>query len=505
MLKVSRRKVLPLLAGALGARGVLHAGPAMAEGNGFPADFVWGASTSAYQIEGAVDADGRGKSIWDVFCRTPGKVKNGDTGDVACDHYHRWRDDVALLAHGGFNAYRFSVAWPRILPAGAGAVETRGLDFYDRLVDGLLARNITPWACLYHWDLPQALQDKGGWLTRDIAEKFADYARVVSRRLGDRVKHWAMFNEPGVHALFGYGMGNHAPGLTGLANMLAAIHHQNLAQGHALQALRAERADFRLGTVLSLQPVRPSSDSEADRAAVARFDAVWDGAFLDPLFRGFYPPAIADDIVPLVAAGDLQTIRQPVDFLGVNYYAPAWVTAAPGSLFGAWFGAVPEGTRFTAMGWPIDAGGLTDIAPLARRLRQSGTLCDRKRRLLRRRGRRRRHCARRRSHRLSARARRCRPRGAGRRRQASRLFRLVAVGQFRMGGRLQPSLRHYPRRLCDPAAGAENVVCIFGRYHQAARIIPPACFGCDDLVPVARGRADRVEDGRAVLLQHIAH
>jgi beta-glucosidase len=361
VLKVSRRKVLPLLAGALGARGVLHAGPAMAEGNGFPADFVWGASTSAYQIEGAVDADGRGKSIWDVFCRTPGKVKNGDTGDVACDHYHRWRDDVALLAHGGFNAYRFSVAWPRILPAGAGAVETRGLDFYDRLVDGLLARNITPWACLYHWDLPQALQDKGGWLTRDIAEKFADYARVVSRRLGDRVKHWAMFNEPGVHALFGYGMGNHAPGLTGLANMLAAIHHQNLAQGHALQALRAERADFRLGTVLSLQPVRPSSDSEADRAAVARFDAVWDGAFLDPLFRGFYPPAIADDIVPLVAAGDLQTIRQPVDFLGVNYYAPAWVTAAPGSLFGAWFGAVPEGTRFTAMGWPIDAGGLTDI------------------------------------------------------------------------------------------------------------------------------------------------
>ncbi len=328
---------------------------------GFPADFVWGASTSAYQIEGAVDADGRGKSIWDVFCHTPGKVKNGDTGDVACDHYHRWREDVDLLARGGFNAYRFSIAWPRILPAGAGAVETRGLDFYDRLVDGLLARNITPWLCLYHWDLPQALQDKGGWLKRDIAEKFADYARVVARRLGDRVKHWAMFNEPSVHALFGYGMGNHAPGLTGLANMLAAIHHQNLAQGRALQALRAERSDFRLGTVLSLQPVRPSSDSEADRAAVARFDAVWDGAFLDPLFKGFYPPAIADEFAPLVAAGDLQTIRQPVDFLGVNYYAPAWVTDAPESLFGAWFGAVPEGTRFTAMGWPIDAGGLTDI------------------------------------------------------------------------------------------------------------------------------------------------
>ncbi|MBV1698458.1 MAG: beta-glucosidase [Hyphomicrobiales bacterium] len=360
-MSITRRKILPLLADALGARGALHAGAAMAEETVFPADFAWGASTSAYQIEGAVEADGRGKSIWDNFCHTPGKVKNGDTGDVACDHYHRWRDDVALLARGGFNAYRFSVAWPRVLPSGEGAIEMRGLDFYDRLVDGLLARNITPWLCLYHWDLPQALQDKGGWLSRDIADKFADYARVVARRLGDRVKRWAMLNEPGVHALFGYGMGNHAPGLTGRTNMLAAIHHQNLAQGRALQALRAERADLRLGTILSLQPVRPSSDSEADRAAVARFDAVWDGALLDPLFKGFYPPAIAGDIEPLVAAGDLQTIKQPVDFLGVNYYAPAWVAAAPGSLFGAWFGAVPQGTRFTAMGWPIDPGGLTEI------------------------------------------------------------------------------------------------------------------------------------------------
>ena len=172
--------------------------------------------------------------------------------------------DIELLARGGFNAYRFSTAWPRILPAGAGAVEARGLDFYDRLVDGLVARGITPWLCLYHWDLPQALQEQGGWVNRDIAEKFADYGRVVARRLGDRVKHWAMFNEPNVHALFGYGMGGHAPGLTGLANMLAAIHHQNLAQGRALQALRAERADFRLGTVISLQPTRPSPGHEAD-------------------------------------------------------------------------------------------------------------------------------------------------------------------------------------------------------------------------------------------------
>ena len=217
---------------------------------GFPADFAWGASTSSYQIEGAVDEDGRGKSIWDISSHTPGLVKNGDTGDVACDHYHRWVEDVEWLARGGFNAYRFSTAWPRILPAGAGAIEPRGLDFYDRLVDGLFTRGVTPWLCLYHWDLPQALQEQGGgWLNRDTADKFADYARVVARRLGDRVKHWVMFNEANIHALFGYGMGAHAPGLKGLVNLIRASHHQNLAQGRALSALRAERADLRLGTV----------------------------------------------------------------------------------------------------------------------------------------------------------------------------------------------------------------------------------------------------------------
>ena len=258
----------------------------MAEESAFPADFVWGASTSSYQIEGAVEEDGRGKSIWDVYSHSPGRVKGGDTGDVACDHYHRWVEDIEWLARGGFNAYRFSTAWPRILPAGTGAVEHRGLDFYDRLVDGLVTRGITPWLCLYHWDLPQALQDRGGWVNRDIAGQFADYAGIVARRLGDRVKHWAMFNEANVHALFGYGTGGHAPGLTGLPNMLAATHHQNLAQGRALQALRAERSDFRLGTVLNLSPVRPSSESEADRRAAERYDAFWNGAFLDPLFKG---------------------------------------------------------------------------------------------------------------------------------------------------------------------------------------------------------------------------
>jgi beta-glucosidase len=361
MLMLSRRRLLPALAGLLGMRGAFHPGAAAAEENLFPADFVWGASTSSYQIEGAVDEDGRGKSIWDTFSHTPGLVKNDDTGDVACDHYHRWIEDVEWLARGGFNAYRFSVAWPRILPTGAGVVEPRGLDFYDRLVDGLLTRNITPWLCLYHWDLPQALQDQGGWLKRDIADKFADYARIVAQRLGDRVKHWAMFNEPNIHALFGYGMGGHAPGLKGLPNMLAASHHQNLAQGRALAALRAERADLRLGTVVNISPVRPASDRKADQRAAERFDAFWNGAFLDPLFKGAYPAAIAAEMAPLILGDDLKAIQRPIDFFGLNYYAPAWVADAPQSLFGAWFGAAPAGTRFTAIGWPIDASGLTDV------------------------------------------------------------------------------------------------------------------------------------------------
>jgi beta-glucosidase len=357
---ISRRRLLAASFGSLALGQSLRANPAFNEEAAFPADFVWGASTSSYQIEGAVDADGRGKSIWDVFSHTPGKVIGGDTGDVACDHYHRWRDDIELLARGGFTAYRFSTAWPRILPAGAGDVEPRGLDFYDRLVDGLIARGITPWLCLYHWDLPQALQDRGGWLNRDISEKFADYARVVAKRLADRVKHWATFNEPNIHALFGHGLGEHAPGLTGLPSMVAAMHNQNLAHGRAVQALRSERADLRVGTVLSLQRARPSSDNDDDRRAAERFDAMWNGACLEPLLKGAYPAPVTGDFAPLIAGGDLATIQQPIDFIGVNYYAPMYIRDAPQSLFGAWFGAVPSGTRLTAMGWPVDAGGLAE-------------------------------------------------------------------------------------------------------------------------------------------------
>ncbi|HTV38852.1 MAG TPA: GH1 family beta-glucosidase [Xanthobacteraceae bacterium] len=346
--------------GTLASGSALRAESAAEERAAFPAGFIWGASTSSYQIEGAVDVDGRGKSIWDVFCHTPGRIKNGDTGDIACDHYHRWQEDVALLASGDFSAYRFSVAWPRILPAGSGAIEQRGLDFYDRLVDVLIARGITPWLCLYHWDLPQALQERGGWLNRDTCQRFAEYAQVVSKRLADRVKHWATFNEPNVHALFGHGIGNHAPGMTGLPNMLAAVHHQNLAHGRAVAALRAERSDLRVGTVINQQPARPCSDAQEDRRAAERFDAMWNGACLDPLLKGQYPPAIASDFTPLVADGDLAAIAVPIDFLGVNYYAPMYIAHAPVSLFGAWFGPTPGGTHFTDIGWPIDPGALTE-------------------------------------------------------------------------------------------------------------------------------------------------
>jgi beta-glucosidase len=360
MLTISRRRLLGTAMCSFTLRNPLRAQTGTAQQLPFPADFVWGASTSSYQIEGAVNEDGRGKSIWDLFCHTPGRVKNGDTGDVACDHYHRWREDVDLLSRGGFGAYRFSTAWPRILPTGSGTIEERGLDFYDRLVDRLMALGIAPWLCLYHWDMPQVLQDRGGWLNRDTVQRFADYGRVVARRLGDRVKHWAMFNEPNVHALFGYGTGEHAPGLTGLPNMLAAIHHENLAHGRALQALRAERSDLKLGTVISLQPARPSSDREEDVRAAARFDAMWNGACLDPLLHGSYPTPTAAEFAPLIADGDLAAIHQPLDYLGVNYYSPMYIEHAPQSLFGAWYGAVPNSMRVTAMGWPIDAAGLTE-------------------------------------------------------------------------------------------------------------------------------------------------
>jgi beta-glucosidase len=328
--------------------------------HGFGRDFLWGASTSAYQIEGGAQADGRGPSVWDVFAHTPGRIRDGSTGDVACDHYHRSAEDVELLAEGGYRAYRFSTSWSRILPAGTGAVNAKGLAFYDRLTDQLLARGITPWLCLFHWDLPQALQERGGWLSRDIADWFTDYAGIVADKLGDRVAHWIMLNEAIVHALFGHGLGGSAPGLTGFENFIGALHHQNLAQGRALAALRGMNRNFRLGTVMVLQPTRPASPAPQDQAAAERFDAIWNRACIDPLFLGAYPALLQDAFARVVKGDDLATIKQPIDMLGMNYYSRMHIHADPGNPTGTTFGASQVPREHTAMSWPIEPDGLTE-------------------------------------------------------------------------------------------------------------------------------------------------
>ena len=335
--------------------------PSMVRAAGLPKDFLWGASTSALQIEGAIAEDGRGPSIWETFAQRPGAIQDGSHPDVACDHYHRWREDVGLMKQLGLGAYRFSVSWPRVLPQGTGAVNAKGLDFYDRLVDGLLEAGIKPMACLYHWDLPQALQDKGGWLNRDSASWLTDYSLVVARKLGDRVKDWFALNEPSVSAIFGHGYAEHAPGLNGGAPaILAALHHQNLAQGRALAALRAENKSWSLGTVLSLQPIVPSSDRPEDAAAVIRWDAVWNRVALDGVMRGQIPDILAPAMDSVVKPGDLDAIRFPLDVLGVNYYSPLTIQHQPGRAFEAWWG-LPHIARRTAMDWPVEPGGLLQV------------------------------------------------------------------------------------------------------------------------------------------------
>ncbi|MFB4317676.1 glycoside hydrolase family 1 protein [Actinomadura sp. 21ATH] len=348
----------------------------------FPEGFLWGTATAAYQIEGAVKEDGRGASIWDAFCAEPGRVKNGATGEVACDHYHRWPEDVALMADLGAGAYRFSVAWPRIQPEGRGPADPRGLDFYERLVDALAERGIAPVLTLYHWDLPQALEDGGGWLDRDTAHRFAEYAGLVAGRLGDRVKVWITLNEPFVHMTEGYGIGVHAPGRALLLDALPAAHHLLLGHGLAVAALR-ERTGGQIALTNNHSPVWPASGSAADRAAAAAFDALQNRLFADPVLLGRYPDLSAYGVteLPFVRDGDLAAISAPLDRLGVNYYSPTRIAAPraaaaprPGGasvlsevedrLEGAGlpFEDVPiEGYRTTAFGWPVVPGGLREL------------------------------------------------------------------------------------------------------------------------------------------------
>ncbi|TNC46839.1 GH1 family beta-glucosidase [Mumia zhuanghuii] len=322
--------------------------------------FWWGAATAAYQVEGAVDEDGRGTSIWDTFCAEPGRIADGSSGAVACDSYHRWREDLDLLQGVGATAYRFSVAWPRIQPSGSGPVNQAGLDYYDRLVDGLLERGIAPFVTLFHWDLPQALQDDGGWTSRDTAHRFAAYATVVAEALGDRVACWGTLNEPFVHMALGHAFGTHAPGQTLLMEAFPVGHHQLLAHGLAAQALRtASSAPVML--VDNLTPVRAASSSEADLAATAVYDALHNRMFLDPVLRGRYPEALTALAEPVVQEGDLATIAQPLDLLGVNYYNPT-VVQAPGADNPLPFELVPlTGVSTTGFGWPVVPEGLTEL------------------------------------------------------------------------------------------------------------------------------------------------
>jgi beta-glucosidase len=343
-----------------------------ASGLSFPPGFTFGAATAAYQIEGAVDVDGRGPSIWDTFSHIPGNTFQGDTGDVAVEHYTRYPEDVALMVRLGLSAYRFSVSWPRILPAGAGRVEQRGLDFYRRLVDELLDNGIAPWLTLYHWDLPQALQDDGGWTNRDTAARFADYASVVHDALGDRVPHWSTLNEPMCSSLLGHMAGQHAPGERDAARAARAVHHLLLGHGLATQALRDGGADH-LGITLNFTLMRPASEQPSDVEAARRLDGQQNRMFLEPIVRGAYPGDVVDDLAaagaPLpVQDGDLEVISTPVDWLGVNYYFSSTVRdgGAPNGKPSPFIGAEtidelePEGPT-TTMGWGIDPEGFTEL------------------------------------------------------------------------------------------------------------------------------------------------
>lgn len=326
----------------------------------FPSQFRWGAATAAYQIEGAVTEDGRGESIWDRFSNTPGNVANGDTGDVACDHYHRWRDDIALMSDLGIDAYRFSVAWPRVMPDGTGPVNRAGLAFYDRLVDGLLEAGIEPFVTLYHWDLPQALEDRGGWPERATAEAFAAYAEAVAAALGDRVRNWATLNEPWVSAHLGYGTGEHAPGRTSRNDAMAAAHHLLLGHGLATTAIRSAAPETSTGIVVNLAPQHPASPHPLDLEATYTEHLLLNRWYLDPITGLGYPAEGAADAgwdQVEIQDGDLDSIAVGLDFVGVNYYSRRVVRphVSPRSTTPA-----PNQLPTTARGWEIYPEGLLE-------------------------------------------------------------------------------------------------------------------------------------------------
>ena len=332
----------------------------------FPAQFTFGVATSSYQIEGAIHEDGRGASIWDAFCDTKGKILDASSGAVACDHYHLWESDLDLIQSLGVDAYRFSVAWPRVIPTGQGAINSAGLDFYDRLIDGLLQREIEPHVTLYHWDLPQPLQELGGWANRETAYRFAEYTAAVVERLGNRVVSYATLNEPWCSSILSYEIGHHAPGLQERKLGLAAAHHLLLGHGLAVPLIRQYAPKSQVGIVLNMGPQVAATNKEEDIASARLADGRLNRWFMDPLYKGHYPQDVWDaclDDVPSVLAGDFEAIQQPLDFLGINYYTRGIITAKGNTL--------PEEAPVTDMGWEIYPQGLTE---LLLRLNQDYTL-----------------------------------------------------------------------------------------------------------------------------------
>ncbi len=325
----------------------------------FPEDFLWGAATASYQIEGAAQQDGKGESIWDRFSHTPGKVRHGDTGDVACDHFHLYKSDVEMMQKLGLQAYRFSISWPRILPQGGGQVNPRGLDFYSRLVDELLGHDIEPLITLYHWDLPQALDDKGGWTNPDMPNYFGDYAATVASKLGDRVKMWTTFNEPGIFGVLGYLTGEHAPGIADPFKYFPASHIINLSHGRGVISIREEAKDPKVGTVLQVPPIHPLTDSDKDIRAARLLDGLMNRWFAEPVLMGTYPTDMLEALAPLnlpIKEDDLKKIHQPLDFAGLNVYTRMFAGHDP---------KVPllelkieenhriQGADYTEMGWEV--------------------------------------------------------------------------------------------------------------------------------------------------------
>jgi beta-glucosidase len=327
--------------------------------NAFPKDFIWGTATAAYQIEGGVDRDGRKPSIWDVFCKIPGAIERGDHGDIACNHYDKWQEDVEILANLGAPNYRFSVAWPRIIPNGTGQINLKGVDFYNRLIDRLLEKNINPWITMYHWDLPQALHEKGGWLNRDISGWFADYADVIVKSFGDRVKNWFIFNEPSCASYFGYGTGTHAPGLRGRSSYFGAAHNINCTIGHVYRQVKSSHPDLQLGSAFTLSPGYSCKTADPEPGDMAA--AVWNWNHLDPILSGQYPQIFEKDFSPFIKDNDMKEMHVPLDYIGVQYYSPNYWERNSNSILGADFSTHPGGNNCTDIGWPINHHAFAQI------------------------------------------------------------------------------------------------------------------------------------------------